>query len=122
MKILMIDDCKSIDYVFFIMQEYYYNKKDLQIIKKNKNNITIARTYDKGKDLLIKEKWDYLLLDNYLEYNGKDGKEGIDLLYWLKNNPEYLPLKAIFPITNSSYKKEEMIKIINKGGYYENLV
>ena len=51
----------------------------------------IARTYKDGLEALQLEHWDVLLLD--FDMGDGQGRNGMGILKWLKENPKWLPKK-----------------------------
>lgn len=75
----------------------------------------IARTYDEGIAALQEESWDTLLLDHDLGCFDENGREytGYDVMCFLEENPQYLPLLDIRIVSANPVGRDRMQRIID---------
>lgn len=76
----------------------------------------VARTFDEGITALQEEVWDVLLLDHDLGCFDSDGKEytGYDIMCWLEENPEFLPVCDIRIVSSNPVGRQRMQQVIDK--------
>lgn len=100
MKALLIDDLRNPDYV----------------ASRHGVSVTaIARNYQAGITALKNDKWDVLFLDHDLadfDENGRE-KDGMHILDFLEEFPEYLP-KKIQLVTMNPVERIAMQRVIDK--------
>lgn len=91
MRFLLIDDLRKWDDILSIQPEDEYQ---------------IARSYKEGIEYLKASRWDILYLDHDLGCK----KTGYDILCWLEEHPEKLPLDISF-VTSNPVGRERMQQV-----------
>lgn len=102
-RILLIDDARSLE------QVHKHQSNDSYIA-------SIARDYFEGIRLLREEgPWDVLYLDHDLAsfIEGKE-KTGYDVICWLEENTEYLPLNGIYCVSSNPVGRQRIEQVIKK--------